>query len=440
MNPLFQKPFLTELDSRARIKGSRDPLGFQIIWTALGRRVIKNLTTVTTSPRNFTVLLLGYYFAQKLIQESNHEFEKFADYFLKFEQLAAYSRYSRSSETDFSEEEIRGILRVKRNLLEANKVAISVDQDAQILSNQKTYGIWGLYTVASRSSGLLEGNDYQLKPEVRQFIENNYLDYLPERGNSIIPFLEKRRSTFEPKVKDKKIAQGLSEILKGRLSKSENDFYTHHLIFGGDKNSDQAIVWNEIRSLNQKKYFDWSDPFSGNELLEIIKVFSKEGKDILAEKLDNIRVMESVIAPLSRLFNFIMGNDQREVKKLSDEIKKEWGRVFNTVNIGEFSSVAKTLNSVLADESINNLIELSNALHDADYGKAIELLIERNRLIMRDRGGSEWLHLKKGKIDVRFREEYGELPAKQELNNLWVHPYFINSLKILGYKIQRYHL
>jgi len=33
---MLTMPFLTELDSRAAIKGSRDPLGIQQIWTGLG--------------------------------------------------------------------------------------------------------------------------------------------------------------------------------------------------------------------------------------------------------------------------------------------------------------------------------------------------------------------------------------------------------------------
>ncbi len=42
-------PFFTALDPDSRIKGSRDPLGFEVIWTALGREIIGNLTTVTRS-------------------------------------------------------------------------------------------------------------------------------------------------------------------------------------------------------------------------------------------------------------------------------------------------------------------------------------------------------------------------------------------------------
>ena len=83
-------PFLTDLDSRAAVKGSRDPLGIQQIWTRLGRHVVGNLTTVSTSVRDFTTLLLGYYFAEQLAAETGPGTELAT--FLKWEQLAAYSR------------------------------------------------------------------------------------------------------------------------------------------------------------------------------------------------------------------------------------------------------------------------------------------------------------------------------------------------------------
>lgn len=59
-------PFLTDLDARAAVKGSRDPLGIQQIWTKLGRQVIGNLTTVSSSLRDFTVLIIGLYLAEQL--------------------------------------------------------------------------------------------------------------------------------------------------------------------------------------------------------------------------------------------------------------------------------------------------------------------------------------------------------------------------------------
>src|SRR5690349_17309859 len=82
-------PFLTDLDSRARVKGSRDPLGAQPIWTKFGRYVVGNLTTVSSSLRDFTTLMLGYYFADRVAE--NLGASTALDTFLKWEQLAAYS-------------------------------------------------------------------------------------------------------------------------------------------------------------------------------------------------------------------------------------------------------------------------------------------------------------------------------------------------------------
>ena len=59
--------FLTLEDPRAKIQGSRDPLGAQPVWSGLGRHLVSNLTTVSNSVRGFTVLLLGRYFGELLI-------------------------------------------------------------------------------------------------------------------------------------------------------------------------------------------------------------------------------------------------------------------------------------------------------------------------------------------------------------------------------------
>src|SRR6516162_3171437 len=133
-------PFLTDLDSRAAVKGSRDPLGIQQIWARLGRRVVGNLTTVSNSLRDFTTLLLGYYFAEQLSHELGSGTELTT--FLKWEQLVAYSRAAVNKDFAF-----RGTERVRKNLNEGSRVTISDDRSHQILGDQKTYGLWGLYTM-----------------------------------------------------------------------------------------------------------------------------------------------------------------------------------------------------------------------------------------------------------------------------------------------------
>src|SRR6185436_14865987 len=144
---MLTTPFLTDLDSRAQVKGSRDPLGIQQIWTRLGRHVIGNLTTVSNSVRDFTTLLLGYYFAAQLAEELGPGTELAT--FLKWEQLAAYSRAAANNDFEF-----RGTERVWKNLSEGRRVVLSANPGHQILGNQKIYGLWGLYTMPARSSAL----------------------------------------------------------------------------------------------------------------------------------------------------------------------------------------------------------------------------------------------------------------------------------------------
>ena len=148
---MLTSPFLTDLDSRAAVKGSRDPLGIQQIWTRLGRHVVGNLTTVSNSVRDFTTLILGYYFAEQLTHDLGPGTELAT--FLKWEQLAAYSRAVQNKDFSF-----RGVEKVRKNLAEGSRVCLSDDRSHQILGNQKIYGLWGLYTMPARASGIVEGD------------------------------------------------------------------------------------------------------------------------------------------------------------------------------------------------------------------------------------------------------------------------------------------
>ncbi len=90
---------LSDLDSWAAVKSSRDPLGIQQVWTRMGRHVVGNLITVSNSVRDFSTVLLGFYFAEQLADERGLGSELVT--FLKWEQLAAYSRGSVNGDFSF---------------------------------------------------------------------------------------------------------------------------------------------------------------------------------------------------------------------------------------------------------------------------------------------------------------------------------------------------
>src|SRR4051812_18528597 len=140
-------PFLTSLDERAHVKGSRDPLGLVPVWSRFGREVVGNLTTVTSSVRSFTTVLVGLELADRLHEQLRQDAPKTLETFLRFEQIAGYARVKVNGDR-----QIRGMRRVVKRVYEGGRIRISTSQEDQILSSQKTYGLWGLFVGASRES------------------------------------------------------------------------------------------------------------------------------------------------------------------------------------------------------------------------------------------------------------------------------------------------
>lgn len=212
---MLTTPFLTDLDSRAAVKGSRDPLGIQQIWTRLGRHVVGNLTTVSNSLRDFTTLLLGYYFAARLADELGPGTELAT--FLKWEQLAAYARATANEDWAF-----RGTERVRKNLSESPPVTLSDDSAAQILGNQRIYDLWGLYSMPGRASGLIDGEQPRLTPPAVEFVESLYLPILEEGAGKdarrIQDALRGRMARIDVKGSDAPMIKAVGTVLRQRLT------------------------------------------------------------------------------------------------------------------------------------------------------------------------------------------------------------------------------
>ena len=180
--------FLTLEDPRAQVQGSRDPLGVQPVWSAFGRHVVTNLTTVTTSVRGFTILLLGRYYAERLIEEGRAKEEEALSIFLRMEQIGAYARHVGHE----VESDIRGIERVRKFLAEHGaRVPVRDDSKGMILSDQKTYGLWGLYSVSARVSGLIEDGPVGVTDEAKGFIEREYVPHLRRVEDQLLRLLLK---------------------------------------------------------------------------------------------------------------------------------------------------------------------------------------------------------------------------------------------------------
>jgi len=313
-------------------------------------------------------------------------------------------------------------------------VRISADPDYQILSDQKTYGLWGLYTVASRNSGFLDPADERLTGEARAFVEREYLPRLDHDGSAVFPFLEQDRD-FEPSGKDRKLAGQLAGLLSPEVSASERDVYAHHLLAVYGTGELQQAAWEIIREVNRKKPFSTDEPFSMPELREMIKTCKTRGHEALAERLENIRAAELVFAPAAILFNFLQDRDQQKVPAIAREVRSAWKQALGKIDPEAFSKALAAV-ELLAEEMKHRLIGLAEAMKAADYDRTIRLLLEQNSEVMRERGGSPWILLREGELlDVHYRENTAGLDDPAVIPDLWINTYFINSLKRIGFQI-----
>ncbi|MGE0552573.1 MAG: hypothetical protein AB7R55_04000 [Gemmatimonadales bacterium] len=428
MTSLLDVPFLTDLDSRAAVKGSRDPLGIQPIWTRFGRTVIGNLTTVSTSVRDFTVTMLGYWFAERVAEEEGPGTELAT--FLKWEQLAAYARASINDDFRF-----RGTERVRRRLDESNRVTLSDSPTHQILSNQKIYGLWGLYTVPARSSALLEGDPPRLTPPAREFVERHYLPMLAagagKNARRIYDLLRQPTARVDLRGRDGSPVGAVAEVLDLALRGGEGRFYETHLVDGGpldDTAGRQQQLAQLLRDTLDDLDFIWSPPRVGH----LAKTAARQGVEWepLAHRLSRIRQCETVLAPASAVFEYLLGLDGQPTGTTTKRLSSEWGNGVRSIDAAAFEELRAEIG--LDDGPTGDRwVGIAAALARGEYSDLLDLLLEQNASVMSARGGAPWVERRAGRLYVRFRDEQGMLPERAELPTLWRFPYFLDSLRVV---------
>jgi hypothetical protein len=433
-------PFLTELDSRALVKGSRDPLGVQAIWTRLGRHVVGNVTTVSTSVRDFTVTMLGYYFAERAAEEGNADGD--LGVFLRWEQLAAYARGGGNGDWEF-----RGTDRTRKAWGPEpgpNRIRLGTDSGSLILSDQKTYGLWGLYSVASRSSGLVEGDPTRLTPAARDFVEANYLPLLGSRALSrtdgLVAVLSKKSVEMRPKDRDQALFDAVAKILQKNLTGLERSFYVNHLVNGGpvdSTNGGQRLLASGMHSTFKQR--DWElTPAGVGHFAKQCRGEGELGRQV-ASNLEKIRIAEQLLAPATSLFSFLLTRDNQPADEVVRSVRERWGAKVSTIDPAALESIEPELVDASNDRASSaRWLAVANALATGDYAEAIRQLLDQNRAVMTVRGGAApWAEIREGKLSVKFvAEDESHLPPRDELPSLWRHSYFLDSLRTVAMQLE----
>ena len=430
---ILMAPFLTDIDPQAAIKGSRDPLGVQTIWVRLGRHVVGNLTTVSTSARDFTTLILGYYFAERVASEATGDGDLAV--FLRWEQMAAYARGGINRDWGF-----RGVDRAKKNWNAEGRLHLGADSASQILSNQKTYGLWGLYTVPARSSGLVEGSPTRLTAAGRDIVERLCLPVFAREGlrnaDAVVSRLAQTRTALDVRKGDVPFLRAIGKVLSKRLTVSERKVYKTYLLWGGpqDKtNGGQAALAHAMESTFDDTKWTLSPP-RVRWLAKRCRAAGDIG-EVVADRLERIRTAELLLAPSATLFDLILASDGQTLPDVARVVRRQWGPFIRTIDAGDTAVLERDLrDSTGKPEMGQRWLKIAQALATGDFDGALRLLMEQNGFVMKMRSGAApWVDLSSGRIRVRLRDDaLGNLPERAELPSLWKHSYFLDSLRTMA--------
>ena len=421
-------PFFTELDHRAAIKGSRDPLGIQPIWTRLGRHVVGNVTTVSDSLRDFTVLLIGLYLADREAGQSGAGAD--LGTFLRWEQLCAYARATVNNDWNF-----RGVEQVRKRLGKASTVVLS--REEPILSDQKTYGLWGLYTMPARSSGLVRIDTNSLMPDAADFVEQKYARRFSEQGFKIdkvraLLAIDSRR--LQLAGKDALLVETVASLLKReQMQPGEPHFYREHLLFGGPNDPTHGGQ-QRLANLLSNTLNDTAFVLSPVTIKKLANGASKAGDPKLAHHLDDIRIADALLGPMALLFPWLLGAHGQTIQRMATDLRKSWGPGLRTIDPVAFAALGDCLPT--HNDLAESWVAVAHSAREGDYEALIRHLIAINARVMEARGGAAWISLQGNDIEVRFQEGPGRVPDPAAMQTALVFPYFIPSLRAIAKSLQ----
>ncbi|PLX88389.1 MAG: hypothetical protein C0618_04295 [Desulfuromonas sp.] len=397
--------FISLLDDRAKPKGSRDPLGFELVWSYFGRQVVGNLTTITSSLEGFAVALLGFHWANELCAGTDKDSLQKAvrETFLRYEQIAAYLRFAEESKS------IMGITRVAKRARDEKLSAydIGMGADEQILSDQASYGLWGLYSAAMRDTGLVKGSER----------------VLTDKGTAIVRLIEQSldKQVYFQMLRARSVKKAeVERCAKAYMAAIGNPEMCQQLVtalmVGSESHALQRELWDKTCQLHKEGALPGPQ---GDVLNAYVNALKKTGlSGGLQQALQEVSQVERVLVALNNIFHYCRRKDGEDVETIIRNLEMQnysYSYLPTHLPEKEFSR-KETIQSAL------------NALKEGDYKRTIQKLFELNSHVMKQRSGAPWVELESmGKLRVRVKSETAALASLDRLEQRWDYDYFLGS-------------
>ncbi len=383
---------LSKQDPRELPKGSRDPLGFEVLWTRYGRRVIGNLTTITGSIDEFLTALFGFYLSESCS-------EKQMECFIRYEQVVGYLR-EYSGKGGF----VRGVSRVKERLKQLEKgeikaVTISTSKRDMILSNQSAYGLWGLYSTALDVSGLIE--DRVTKDEGKRLAEK-----MENEDHELTSFIKHFMKEGEQKLELDEIERYAPRFLKLLQDNFKKELLG--ILLSGPI-ARQSTFFELVKELDKAKLISVDETWSVVEYM----ILSDEAPNDLRNALSDIMLLDLVLTLANTLFDY-MRLPENNKHLLSDIVMK--------IREQDPQQLVLELPQDLQHAELKQFVKHWN---QGDYESALRQILKLHQKIVYDqRGSAPWVELNdNGQIKQREENPHASLDIMKK----HYYSYFLDS-------------
>ena len=352
--------------------------------------------------------MLGFYLTHRLLPNSTEQ-KHIMECFLRYEQVTAYLRYAAEHRG------IMGITRVTKRMRGDDALTLGLGKQSQILSDQASYGLWGLYSSAMRSTGLV-GGDRRVPTkegvELGELIANELGE---ENVQRLISWMEKDQSVDRAALNDD-IAQAYVTAINNPKVRSQ---LLEQLGTAGKTTGIQANLWRYSQDVLKTSI----DREAGMELPEFVAALVEtcSNDEVLRALLTNIQNVERLLVTANMLFRFLRTQDGKSIDKVTEALQES----IETL-------VQPRLEQPVTDMSVpyrESLEQFRTALIESDIRSALHVLIKQNEEVMQNRGGASWVELEGNIIRVRVPSESGDLKGQQYLQEHWDYDYFLGSFK-----------
>ncbi len=388
---------LSLFDERSRPKGTRDPLGAEAVWSSIGRRLVGNLTTVTSNLDNFMVALLCCRYASE--QSDNQR--DMQEHFLRFEQLAAYLRCQSSRDS------LLGITRTRSNLAkpELRVLPLGRGSKSEILSNQLSYGLWGLYSTALQLAGLLEAGQRQPSAAGQTYVDS-LVEGLGSEWAALVAICLRRKVTRDEIARH---APAFAQLLGDQLLRT---------------NLVNLLLDGQLAKPLQRELFGLARSYLATVPEWEVQGFcgwlqqQDEATDGLRQVVQAIQSIEPLLVLAATITGWLQGQHDSERSELVDVLTP---RLQNLELRADWKQLSELPHR-------DFLLKLHQQVTDGNGQQVIDTLLEHNRSIMAARKGATWLEWEGRRLKVRVRNDRALLPEQLDESSLgWHNNYFIGS-------------